>query len=184
MNRVRKHGNSFQVLITPTKKFDSDVSFMVGNWIDPDFGGFRVVSYRTFREAMMEASKYPNLDWDQLILWNVENYRKFYGIINRILDMHQFDVKLDAHLMNSYQVKDAMFDRISILKNNFRLSYHMSDIILFTISRFRNVSIRTLAAIFSENQALRIIYKITDREGIKLVGQTDLGVSYMISLKK
>ena len=75
-----------------------------------------------------------------------------------------------------------MFDRVMALDDKFRLIYHMSDIISFTLSGSRGVDRRVLSKIFSENQALRILYKMCGKNEIGLVGQTDLGLTYTINL--
>lgn len=181
-NRIRKYKNVFQVLITPHHHFDSGIELMLGNWMDPKFCGFRIMNFLTVREAIREASKHPDVDWDQLVLWNKDNFQKIYEIINNVLDAHNTDVKLDAKLLNSYQIKNLMFDRVMALDDKFRLVYHMSDIISFTLSRPKNIDRQVLSKLFSANQGLRILYKIDNKNVARLVGQTDLGLTYTIIL--
>lgn len=182
MNRVRKISDEFQVLMTPHQRFHSGIELMLGNWSDPHLSSFYVETYSSWEEAMKRAYDFPDINWDQLILYHKDIYSKLFEIIRYEIDVNNLDMSITPVLMNSYQAKNLMFDRVIDLGKRFRLVYHMNDIISFYVTNTYTSNLREFAEILSFNQELRIIYK-TDEDGIiKLVGKTDLGTTYEIIL--
>lgn len=182
MNRIRKYKNKIQVLITPHHKFDSGFELMLGNWTDIHLKNYNVLNFNTMEDAINEALRYPDINWDQMILWHKNNFNKITEIIQYELRINNFNVEFKHRLLNSYQIKNIMFDRIMALGERFRLGYHLNDIISYHITNLFSDDIRALTEILSENQALRIIYKTNDNGIIKLVGKTDIGTTYEIVL--
>lgn len=182
MNRVRKLGDEYQVLMTPHQRFHSGIELMLGNWTDPHLSNYYVETYNTLEDAMARAYNFPDINWDQLILYHKDIYGKLFEIIRYEIDVNNFDMALEPILMNSYQAKNLMFDRVINYGKRFRLIYHMNDIISFQIVNPYTENLKELAEILSLNQALRIMYKVEGNGVIKLVGKTDLGTSYEILL--
>jgi hypothetical protein len=185
MNRVRQYGDKFQVLITPHHRFHVGLELMLGNWTDPHFSNFRVETYNSWEDAMDRAYQFPDINWDQLILYHKDIFAKIYDVIKYEISVNNFDISnctIEPRLLNPYQAKNIMFDRVLNLGDRFRLAYNMNDIISFHITNIYTANLEELAEIFSVNQALRIIYKTQENGIIKLVGKTDLGTSYEIIL--
>ncbi|ATZ80307.1 hypothetical protein BMW23_0249 [Bodo saltans virus] len=182
MNRLRKYNNSYQVLITPTHRFDAGFELILGNWDDDQLKGYKINEYSTFEDAIRIASQYPDINWDQMVLWHKDIYNKLYGVLRSELLSNNFDVDLDPKLLNSHQIKNVMFDRVAIYGNRFKLGYHMNDIISFHISNPYTSVIKRLSKILLHNQSLRIVYSTNDYGIIRLVGKTDIGTQYEIVL--
>jgi hypothetical protein len=182
MNRVRKIGDEYQVLLTPHQRFHSGIELMLGNWTDPHLENYYVETYKSWEDAMARAYNFPDINWDQLILYHKDIYSKLFEIIRYEIDVNNFDMTLKPILLNSHQVKNLMFDRVADFGKRFRLIYHMNDIISFRISNPYTANLKDLAEILSVNQALRIMYTSNDNGVIRLVGKTDLGTSYEIIL--
>ena len=182
MNRVRKIGDDFQVLMTPHQRFHSGIELMIGNWTDPHLSNYYVETYPTWEDAMQRAYDFPDINWDQLVLYHKDIFSKLFDIIRYEIDVNNFDMNIKPMLLNSYQAKNLMFDRVIDLGKRFRLVYHMNDLISFWISNTYTANLKELAEILSINQELRIIYTSEENGIIKLVGKTDLGTSYEINL--
>lgn len=184
MNRIRQYGNIFQVLITPHHRFQVGLELMLGNWTDHHLSTFQVEEYKYLKDAMNRAYQFPDINWDQLILYHRDIFAKIYGVIKYEVNVNNIDCIIEPNLLNSYQVKNLMFDRIIKFGEKFRLINNMNDIISFNITNPYIYNLEELAEIFSFNQALRIIYIMRKNNIIKLVGKTDLGTSYEIILKQ
>jgi hypothetical protein len=183
MNRIRKYGNKYQVLITPHHRFHSGFELMLGNWTDEHLKTYQVIIFNTKEDAMIKAFQHPDINWDQMVLWHKYIFDKLTDIIKYEINVNNFnDVSLLPILLRPKHLKNIMFDRIMDQGNRFRLGYHMNDIISFHITHPYTSNIQELSTILSENQALRIIYKTQDKGIIQLVGRTDLGTTYEIVL--
>ena len=68
MNRIRKYGKIYQVLITPTQSTNATFELMMGDWADSNLRNYYVLEYDTLGDAMVEAFKYPDIDWDKMVL--------------------------------------------------------------------------------------------------------------------
>jgi hypothetical protein len=183
MNRIRKLGDQYQVLLTPHHRFHSGIELMLGNWTDKHLGNYYVETYRTMEDAMQRSYNFPDVNWDQLVIYHKDIYAKLFEIIRYEIDVNNLDMTLEPIILNSYQTKNLMFDRIIEHGERFRPIYHMNDIISFHITNPYSANLNELAEILSTNQQLRIQHKTRDFSGaIKLVGKTDIGTSYEIIL--
>jgi hypothetical protein len=182
MNRVRQYNDKYQVLITPHHRFHTGLELMLGNWVDENLSGFKVEIYNSWEDAMDRSYQFPDIIWDQLTLYHKDIFAKLYQIIKYEIQVNNFNVNVLPKLLNPYQTKELMFNRVMSFGERFRLGYHMNDIISFHITCPFSSHLEELSEIFSINQALRILYKTNDEGIIRLVGQTDLGTSYEIVL--
>lgn len=182
MNRIRQINNKYQVLITPHKRFDSGIELMLGNWTDLHFGGFSIKTFNSLEDATILAFQMPDINWDQLVLFHKDIFNKLFNIIIYEINVNDIDVYIKPKLLNSHQIKHLMFERVLNKNDNFRLNYHMNDIISFNIIHNDQHLLNELSNILSVNQALRISFKTNSTNSITLVGITDLGTSYEIKL--
>lgn len=182
MNRVRKYNNEYQVLITPYQRFNAGQEYMLGNWSDAQLKGFRVNKYKLWEDAMEVAFQLPDINWDQMVLFHRDIFRRLYDVIKYEIDVNNFDVEFEPKILNSFQLKEVMFNRVIAFGERFRLGYQMNDVISYHIMNPYTSNIRELSEILSVNQALRIIYKTNDKGIIRLVGKTDIGTTYEIVL--
>ena len=74
MNRIRKYNNNYQVLLTPHQRYNVSFEFLLGSWTDSGLMGFEVKTVNTYREAEDIASNYPDLNWEQLVLYHKDFY--------------------------------------------------------------------------------------------------------------
>jgi hypothetical protein len=182
MNRVRKIGDTYQVLYTPHHRFHSGMELMLGNWTDPHFDNFSVETYNSWEDAMARSYELPDINWDQLVLYHKDNYNKLFEILTYEIDANGLNMQIEPILLNPHQAKQVMFNRVLKFGGRFRLIYHMNDIISFHITNSYTENLRELAEILSVNQALRIVHKTEEDGVIRLIGKTDLGTSYEIVL--
>ena len=181
MNRIREYDNNFQVLITPHNRIDASFELMLGNWMDEDFTGFKILTFNRLEDAMREAQKHPDINWDQLVLWNKDNFNRLYGILK--YELGGFGVKIIPVLRDSKQVKETMFNGVTLLGDRFRLLYNM-NVISFYVIVPKPTSINQIAILLSDIESLRIQYKTTNEKGVNLVGQNDLGTTYEIQIQR
>lgn len=183
MNRIRKINNKYEILITPNLLYQTGLELMLGNWTDKNFDGFRIEYYNSIEDAINILCNYPELNFDQLVLYHREIYNKLFELILKEIQKLNINEKINIapKLMNSKNLQEILFNRVKIHGNKFRLLYNMTDIISFNISCKKEIS-DYLINIFSTNQALRILYKSTNNNTIKLVGQTDIGTTYEINI--
>jgi hypothetical protein len=184
MNRVRIYGDKFQVLITPHHRFHTGLELMLGNWTDAHLSNYRIELYNSWEDAMDRSYQFPDINWDQLVLYHRDIFGKLYEIIKYEIFVNSFDVlvNLEPRLLNSHEIKDVMFNRVMAFGERFKLVYHMNDIISFKIINPYAENLIELAEILSINQALRITYKSNNKGVIRLIGKTDIGTTYEIIL--
>ena len=124
----------------------------------------------------------PDINWDQMVLYHKHIFAKLYDIIVYEVEVNNFDITIEPHLLTSHQLKNVMFDRVMLYGTRFRMGYHMNDLITFHIINPYSDNLKELVEILSVNQALRINFKTNDNGHIRLVGKTDLGTQYEINL--
>lgn len=184
MNRLRKLNNKYEVLITPHLLYQTGLELMLGNWMDKNFDGFAIEKYDDINSAAERLCNYPELNFDQLVLYHKEIYNKLYELVLLELENINEKIVLEPILKNSKTLRDNFFERIKILGNDFRLLYHMTDIISFNIYVKKEILVKIITENLISNQALRIIHikknKFDDKKYIKFVGQTDIGTTYQI----
>jgi hypothetical protein len=54
MNRIRKHGYKFEVLVTPFRKYDASMETILGGWRDENLGGYSIKTFNSLAEAQDE----------------------------------------------------------------------------------------------------------------------------------
>lgn len=183
MNRIREHNNKFQVLITPTLKYNTTYELLLGNWDDYTFRGFSILEFNNLESALKESLKHPDLDWSKLLLtlqypfYNIkEKLEKYLGCI----------CEITAKFMSPENLKNSFFDRVIFYGNNFNLLNHMSDIINFDIKCFDNKYLNLAFNIIMQNNELNgefnIIKVRKQNEFIYLIGKSSVSITYIIRL--
>ena len=133
MNRIRKIGNVFQVLITPSIKVSPDNALMVGNWDDEELRNYYILEFPTHRDAENEAFKHPDIDWYRLVINHKHIFNRLETTLKTIVNNMGFTVEFQSNLMNPMMFKNTMFDRITYSGERFNMRFGMSDLISFTI---------------------------------------------------
>lgn len=182
MNRIRQYKNNFQVLISPHQRFNSNIEYLLGNWDDLNLDGFNVISFSTLNEAKNVSYKMPDLNWDQLVLFNKNNFINILNEIQKILNNLNFNVDFYAKILNSQELKETMFSQIIKLQNKFRLALNL-DFMTYIIIHPNMNNLELIANDLILNQILKIQYKAFLKEQIILIGKNDIGVTFKIILK-
>ncbi len=193
MNRIRKYNNSYQVLITPNQKFNAGFEFILGSWSDPSLMGFKVLTFDNYGDAECEASRYPDINWDQLVDFHKDNYAFLRTEIKEVISYSEMALDFMPVLLSPEQVRSKLFDRVLMHmdmenkddeddQNDFRLVYDMNDIINFTITNPWTENLNEFETRLINQSRLRI-FKKTSKFGIThLIGRTDIGTTYEIIL--
>jgi hypothetical protein len=189
MNRIRVIDDNYQVLITPTIKISPDSSLEIGNWTDENLRNYHVINYKSKNDAEFNALKYPDIDWNRIIINHEEIYYRLRSTIKSILDQYSYDVEYNPMFMSSYQLKNSMFDRVINGGDRFNLRYYQSDIINIVIvnpwfkilESISNVLEKYRDHLYSDVLRIRD-KKIVDNKIIILYGVTELGTTYQIKL--
>jgi hypothetical protein len=182
MNRILKNNNRYQVLITPSYRFDAGYGLLLGCWSDPNLSGYSVKEYDRFDEALDEATQHPPIDWYKLVLFQKDVFVNLRKIIRNILEQGNFIAEFEPHLMTPEELKTTMIRRVSQLGNRFRLTYNLNDCIGFHIINPWQKNLEELAMILKSIPELRITKILPDEGVIKLIGTTDMGTTYEIVL--
>jgi hypothetical protein len=191
MNRIRRVGKIYQVLTTPHQKYDVGFEYLLGSWTDEALMGFEVKDFNTYFDAECEASKFPDINWDQLVDYHKDPYIFLKKYIQTILDHVDIMVQFKSQILNPEQTKNKMFDRvhkgqISLSENddcsNFRTVYDMNDIISFTIVNPWTKNLNEIELHLMKNARLNIFNRIEKNNIVHLVGRTDIGTTYEILL--
>ncbi|ARF10657.1 hypothetical protein Hokovirus_2_184 [Hokovirus HKV1] len=184
MNRIRKYNDTYQVLLTPNNNMSPDSGFLTGNWLDPKFQDFGIVNFTNSNDAMYEALKYPDINWEKIILDHVYIYKELYNQILNIIARRNLFVNIVPHLMSPDELKNEMFNRV-MTYNNFNLFDNFTDIISFTIVEpwtKKLVSIGTLIERELYNYYKIQHKKIYFKKIIELIGYTPYGTTFQIRL--
>jgi hypothetical protein len=189
MNRIRKVGNLYQVLITPYIKESPDSSLMIGNWTDDKLRNYNVLTFETLNEAQCEAFQHPDIDWHKIIINHEHIFYRLRNTIKAVLDESLFNVEFKSYLMSSDKLKNAMFDRVLNGGTRFNLRYNVSDIISFTITNPWSSVLSEVSLLLEKYKGhlyldeLRIREKkVVDGKIIILYGYTEYGTVYQIKL--
>ena len=189
MNRIRKMGNTYQVLITPDIKMYPDSSLLIGDWTDEKLRNYRVLQFESLNDAQYEAYNYPDIDWYKLILNHQHIFVRLENTIREILNDNQFSVEFKPVLMDPETMKDTMFNRVVKSGERFNLRHNMNDIICFTIVNPWFSTLQNIATVLQTYQAhlhrddLRLRHKkVIDGKIICLYGVTEFGTTYEIKL--
>lgn len=182
MNRIRKYNDKFQVLITPHHRFDSGFELMLGAWNDDHLRNYQVKTYNTMGEAVNEATNYPDINWDKLVEFHKDIYVKLNKIIKDEIENKQFIVNYEPRIMKPNDVKNIMFDRVSLFGERFKLNYNMNDIIGYHIINPWSKNLREIMSALKNVDSLKIKRFEHDHGVIRLIGETDIGTTYEIVL--
>jgi len=191
MNRVRRVGKNYQVLITPHQKYDVSFEYLLGSWTDDGLMVFEVKEFSTYYDAECEAENHPDINWDQLVDYHKDSYEFLKNHIKKILDSINISVQFKSQLLTPEQTKNKMFDRVlagqlAILERNdtsgFRTIYDMNDIISFAIINPWTNNLAELELHLMKSDRLNIFRRIEKNGIVHLIGRTSIGTSYEIIL--
>lgn len=189
MNRIRKVGNIYQVLITPSIKISPDNALMVGNWDDPELKNYYILNFDSLNDAQCEAYNHPDIDWYRLIINHKHIYHRLKLQIKNIIDTTGFTIGFYPQMMDPETLKNTMFDRVMAGSDRFNMRYGMSDIICFTITNPWTDNLHKISKSLESAREhlyrddLRIREKrVIDNKIIILHGITEFGTPYEIKL--
>lgn len=182
MNRIRKHKNKIQVLITPHHRFDPGFELMLGAWTDDHLRNYSIKEFVDMDDALEEAFNYPDIDWEKMVIFHKDIFVKLHKIIKSELQYNDFIVELEPQIMSAEQVKHAMFDRVMKFGKRFKLNYNLNDIIGYHIINPWGKNLREIFKVLRDNKNLRIVRYETDNGVIRAIGETDIGTNYEIIL--
>lgn len=182
MNRIRKYGDKYQVLYTPTWPENPSFEIIMGNWTDEHLRGYYVRDFETLGDAQCEAFNYPDIPWDIMVTSYKNSFYDNKKIIRNILDQNKFIVEFEAKFMDQDMVKNAMFNRVLNSGKRFTLAYGMNDIVSYHIINPWSKNLLEISQRLIENSRLKIIKKYVSNGMIHLIGKNDLGTTYEIAL--
>ncbi len=189
MNRIRKIGNIYQVLITPSIKISPDNVIMVGNWDDPELRNYFILEFETLNDAQCEAYNHPDIDWFRIVINHKHIFKRLEMALRTIIYDSGFTVDFYPTLMDPETFKNTMFDRVMAGGERFTMRYGMSDIISFTITNPWTSNLHKLAKaienyryhLYRDDMRIRE-KKVVDGKIIILYGITEFGTVYEIKL--
>jgi hypothetical protein len=189
MNRIRRIGNIYQVLITPTIQVSPDSALMIGAWDDSELRNFYVLEFDNLRDAEYEAYKHPDIDWYRLVVNHKYIYERLEINLKQVISNSGFTVDFRGNLMDPDTLKHTMFDRVINGGDRFSMKFGMSDIITFHITNPWTSNLHKLSKAIENTRAhpyrddLRVRNKkIIDNKTIILTGVTEFGSVYEIKL--
>lgn len=184
MNRIRKVGKVFQVLVTPHCHYHTCPNFelMLGNWTDENFRNFEVLGFDTLRDAMGEAFQHPDIDWNKLVSVNYDAFQFLSVYIKNILDKKKYIIEYDPQFVNPSDLKNIMFKRVIRLGERYTLLYEANDVISINIINPWTKNLKEISALLKSVQRLKIIKEYQSPGVIHLIGVTDMGTTYEIRL--
>jgi len=189
MNRIRKVGDIYQVLITPYMKVAPDVPLLIGNWDDENLRNYSIISYDNLGDAQCEAFNYPDIDWHRIALNHEHIFIRLKKTISDLLERYNFKVEFKADIMDGEILKNTMFNRVERDGERFNLRFAMNDLISFTIINPWGNNLFKISHMLENHREhlarddLRIRYKkVLDNKIIILNGYTELGTIYEVRL--
>src|SRR3989344_231415 len=181
MNRIQKINNIYNVLITPSLEFDSDIGFMVSNWIDHTLSGYNVLSYNSLSDALNKAEKYPDLNWLKFVLIQ----KDYFVYVNNILVnnyVKKYNIPYKHFIMDPDELKQTFFNRVITYGKQFRPCHHLNDMMLFEL-KFTDINLLNhIMKLIYSNHNLTIYKVIYNKYNILLIGKTDNSLTYTINL--
>lgn len=191
MNRIRQHGKTYQVLVTPSQKYDPGMEFLIGSWTDENMSVITVKEFGSYSEAECEAVQHPDINWIQLVEYHKDFFHHAKSIVTDIIKKSGLCVTLKPVLLTPEQAKNKMFDRVikgqrylaeEKSLSGFRTIFDMNDIVSFSISNPWTKNLEELSSHLLSCDRLNV-FKIIEKNGVKhLVGRTDIGTTYEIVL--
>jgi hypothetical protein len=189
MNRIRKVGNIYQVLITPSIKISPDSAIMMGNWDDAELRNYYILEFNTLRDAECEAFQHPDIDWYRIVINHKYIFKKLEIELKRIIDETGFTVDFYSNLMDPETFKNTMFNRVMHGGERFSMRYGFSDLISFTIVNPWTSNLQKLSRAIENTRShlyrddIRIRSKrVVNDNTIILYGVTEVGSVYEIKL--
>lgn len=189
MNRIRRVGPTYQVLITPSIKVSPDDPLPIGNWDDDEIRNYYILEFDTLRDAQCEALKHPDIDWYRLVVNHKYIFKRLETNLKEITDNMGFTVEFQSHLMDPETLKNTMFDKVVNDESNFSTRFGMNNIISFTIINPWTKNLQKISKSIENTRShvyrddLRIRSKrIMNNKVIVLDGLTELGTVYEIKL--
>lgn len=189
MNRIRKVGDKYQVLITPDNLISPDSSILYGNWSSESLQKFYIKEYEFLEDAQNEALNYSDIDWYRLILNQAEIFKRLSKLIAGIIEQSGIIFEYHPVLMEPDEVKNILMDRVMNGGEKFNLRYRLNDMMTFTLINPWTKNLHKMSKIlesyreYYQRDDLRIRSKrILDKKIISLTGVTDIGTVYEIRL--
>jgi hypothetical protein len=186
MNRIREYGKQYQVLISPIQQYNTGFEFILGSWSDETLKGFQVETYDSYNKAEYRAFMFPDINWVQLSEFHKDGFKYLKTQMKKTIKYTGFDnIRVISKLMTPSETKNTMFERIMKYQkknDDFRLAYHMNDIISFTITNSYSSVLKKLSLNLIKNSRLNIKTVSEKNKIIRLIGKTDIGTTYEIVL--
>jgi hypothetical protein len=180
MNRIRKHGDKYEVLITPFNVYDSAMEIIYGSFKDENLSGYSIRTFNTLQEAQDIAFNMPDIFWHKMTSDHIDNYKNLYKQIKNILDDYLIIAEYNGHLMTPEEIKNVMFNRIKRNDYAFRLYNNLNDIISFKIVNPWTENCIEISKILIKTHELKIKKHFVVNKAIFLIGETDLNTTYQI----
>ena len=111
-----------------------------------------------------------------------ENFIKLNQDIKNILAKNKLIIEFHAHLQTPDGLKDAMFNRIMMNGERFRLIHDFNDIICFDIINPWSDNVMAISKLLQRESCLKILYERNVDGIVYLVAATDLGTSFEIRI--
>lgn len=185
MNRIRKFKDKWQVLLTPTQPFNAGYELLRGLWYgfdDNHLRTYKVIEFDTLQGAQNEGFKYPDINWDKLVLLHQNAFIDIQKKIKSELIKWKFIAEFEAKMMDSLTLKNTIFDRVIKYGERFNISYQMNDIISFNIINPWKKNLDEISDRFEKEFELHLVKKISIHGVTHLIGETPLGTTYEICL--
>lgn len=186
MNRIRKYNNIYQVLLSPHQRYNVGFEFLLGSWTDIGLMGFEVKTVNTYSEAEDIASNYPDINWEQLVLYHKDFYNFITNEVNDIIKNTNITVNINSKILSPQETKDKLFDRVlkgqTSTDNIFRLVYDMNDIISIVITNPWTYNLNELQKHLVTHSRLNLFNRLEKNGIMHLIGRTDIGTTYEIVL--
>lgn len=184
MNRIRKYNDTYQVLLTPNNNMSPDSGFLTGNWLDPTFKDFGIINFDNSNDAVYEALKYPDINWEKIIIDHEYLYKEIFNKLLNIISRRNLYITIIPKLMSPLELKNEMFNRV-LTNNNFNLFDNFTDIISFTIVEPWTKKLNSISMLIQRE--LYNYYKIQHKKIyfkkiIELIGYTPYGTTFQIRL--
>lgn len=185
MNRIRKFGDTYQVLITPTQVSNAGFELLRGDlssFDDSFLRNYTVLTFNTLAEAQVEAFNYPDVDWDSIVLLHNNAFVDLGQLIQQDLDATNISAVFEPRMLNAEELKNTVFNRVMRYGERYNLSYNMNDVISFNIVNMWTKNLDEISSHLINDFRLRI-RKVKRVSGIIiLIGITDVSTAYEIRL--
>ena len=187
--RFRNINGTYQYLVTPIQIYNASFEFMLSNWTDVNFDGFKIVT--DINQILDCDGKYPRIDWDALNNTCIESYVRLNNLILTIIRMNRTICGYSSHLMKPTEIKNSFFDRVSHFGDQFRLAKHMNDIMQFSIYINKQMDDNNgghmfddIVNVLTQEENLNLAKKQVLKNETLLIGETDVNITYTIFIKQ